>query len=254
MIKHPKYPNGNVYLSGGMQFAADEGAGWREVLSRRLKELGYFPIDIFALDQAYANKYGHFLRGINKDQSHLQRKSNVRKHFIKTDIALVKNDSDAVIAFYDEAFRRGAGSFSECHEAYVNDIPIFLVSDFMDVDKEVPGWLQAMTTKIFYNFDQLCEYMRDLPPGVIKRDIYGNHHVGDYYLCSLSGEVFKKTDLHFVSKVSPLYSKESVEAVRQTNEEHVDRYEFIIQHLENQARIEMLEEEMEHNIRTGRFK
>lgn len=243
MIKHPKYPRGNIYLTGGMQFAADEGKGWRMEASKWLKELGYFPLDIFALDQAYADKYGHFLRGVNASRDHLQRKSNIRKHFIQTDIALVRNDSDAIIAYYDESFRRGAGSFSEVHEAYMNDIPVFLVSAYDNWEEEVSGWLQAMTTRIFNNFEELQFYMEFLPDGVIKRDIYGNHSAGDYYLCSLSGEVFLKNDLHYVSKISPLYSKESVKAVRETHEQHVDRYEFILQHLENEAKMELLEEE-----------
>ena len=47
--------------------------------------------------------------------------------------------------------------------------------------------------------------------------------------------------MHFVSKVSPLYSKSSVEIVKETHEQHVDRYKFILQHLENEAQMEMLE-------------
>ena len=128
MIKHPKYPNGNIYLSGGMQFAENEGAGWRQDISVWLKQLGYFPLDICELDAAYAKKYGHFLRGINRDDGYLQRKSNVRKHFIETDLNLIINDSDAMIVLYDESVRLGAGTISECQVAYNNDIPIFIVS------------------------------------------------------------------------------------------------------------------------------
>jgi len=243
MIKHPKYPNGNIYLSGGMQFAENEGAGWRQYVSVWLKELGYFPLDICALDAAYADKYGHFLRDAsNKPEDYLQRKSNIRKHFIETDLQLVVNDSDALIVLYDESVRLGAGTISECQIAYSNDVPVFVVSVWEDWEKEVPGWLQALSTKIFTSFDDLHAYMKDLPPGIIKRDAYGNHHSGNYYLCSLSGEVFEKNDMHFVSKVSPLYSKDSVKIVRETHEENVNRYEFILQHLENEAKMEMLEE------------
>jgi len=224
-----------------MQFAKDEGADWRREVSVWLKELGYLPLDICALDAAYADTYGHFLRGITKNDNYLQRKSNIRKHFIATDLNLIINDSDAVIILYDESVRLGAGTISECQVAYSNDIPIFLVSSYEEWEKEVPGWLQALSTKIFTSLDDLHGYMKELPPGIIKRDAYGNHHSGDYYLCSLSGDVFKKSDMHFVSKVSPLYSKDSVKIVKETNEQHVDRYEFILQYLENEAKMEMLE-------------
>ena len=58
MIKHPLYPNGNIYLSGGMQFADGLGAGWRQVVGERIKSMGYFPIDIADLDIKYANAHG----------------------------------------------------------------------------------------------------------------------------------------------------------------------------------------------------
>ncbi len=241
MFLHPKYPNGTVYLSGGMQFAKDEGSEWRKEVSIWLKELQYYPLDICALDSAYADKYGHFLRGITTDDSYLQRKSNIRKHFIATDLNLIVHHTDAIIVLYDDSVRLGAGTISECQVAYSNDIPVFIVSAYQDWEKEVPGWLQALSTKIFTNLDDLQEYMKNLPPGIIKRDAYGNHHSGDFYLCSLSGEVFEKSDMHFVSNVSPLYSKDSVKIVKETNEQHVDRYKFILQHLENEAKMEMLE-------------
>lgn len=244
MIKHPLYPNGNVYLSGGMQFAENEGADWRLEVSKWLKELRYFPLDICELDKAYAEQYGHFWRDVNKEDF-LQRKSNVRKHFVDTDLQLVINDSDALIVYYDESVRRGAGTISECMVAFMHDVPIFLVSYWEDWENEVPGWLQALTTKIFTNFEDLHQYVANLPEGVIKRDAYGNHHAGDYYLCSLSGEVFKKNKMHYVSKVSPLYSKESVEIVRKTHETHKDRYTFIIEYLEQQQADEMRQLDIE---------
>lgn len=245
MIKHPKYPNGSVYLSGGMQHAEDEGAGWRETVSTWLRRFGYFPINICELDQAYSERYGHFLREVSLDESpenDLQRKSNVRKHFIKTDLMLVTQDSDAIILFYDESVRLGAGTISEAMVAYMNDIPVFLVSDYPNWRKDVPGWLQALTTKVFTSWEDLKDYFSVLPPGIIKRDIYGNRHSGELYLCSLSGDIARKTGVHYVSKVSPFYSKQSVEIVRKTHEDHVDRYEFILQYLENQSRLEMLED------------
>jgi len=250
MIKHPNYPNANIYLSGGMQHAEDEGAEWRSLVSEFLKRQGYYPINICELDAAYADRYGHFLRDAalnDKPDEDLQRKSNVRKHFVKTDIMLVEKDSDALIVYYDESARRGAGTISEAMIAYQNDIPVFLVSHWEDWRKEVPGWLQALSTKIFTSFDDLRDYFSVLPAGILKRDAYGNRHAGDLYLCSLSGEVARKSGMHYVSNVSPFYSKRSVEIVRETYEGHVDRYEFILQYLENQARLEMLED----NVKLG---
>lgn len=238
MIKHPLYPNGNIYLSGGMQFADGLGAGWRQVVSERIKQMGFFPLDIAALDIEYTKNHGELYRFISDDEL-LQRKSNIRKHFIETDINLIRFDTDALIVLYDESVRLGAGTTSEVHEAFELDIPVFLLNAY-GVLEEVPGWMQAETTRIFNNWDEMYRYLEALPQGILKRDIYGNRRAGTHYLCSLCGAVEEKHKSHFVSKVSPLYCKSCVELVKDTFEAHKDRYQFFIEHLEQQATEEML--------------
>lgn len=230
MIKHPLYPNGNMYLSGGMQFADGLGAGWRKVVGDHIKEMGFFPIDIADLDIKYSNEHGHLYRFLG-DEELLQRKSNIRKHFIETDINLIRFDTDALIVMYDESVRLGAGTTSEIHEAFMLDIPVFLLNSYGVMD-EVPGWMQAETTAIFNTWDEMYEYLSKLPPGILKRDIYGNRRSGTHYLCSLCGAVEEKHKSHFVSKVSPLYCKTCVELVKDTFETHKDRYQFFIEYLE----------------------
>jgi hypothetical protein len=236
MIKHPKYNRGNLYLSGGMEYAEELGAGWRAALSAKLKTLGYFPLDIAELDLRYIEQHGKLYSDFDDDERGLMlRKANIRKHFIYTDLQLIKNDTDALIVYYDESVRRGAGTISECQYAYLLDIPIFIVSEWHDWKKEIPGWLHALSTKIFTNFTDLSNYLEKLPDQILKRDIYGNHHSGEYYLCSLSGEPFKKSNHHFVSHVSPLYSKPAVDVVRHVHEDKKDRYQFFIELLQEQA-------------------
>lgn len=233
MIKHPSYPNGNIYLSGGMQFANDLGAGWRKNCSAALKELGFFPLDIAELDIAYSEQFGHLYRFLS-DEELLQRKSNIRKHFIDTDINLIRNDSDALIVLYDKSVRLGAGTTSEVHEAFMHDIPVFMLNTFGEL-KEVPGWMQAETTKIFDNWTSMYKYLAKLPSGILKRDVYGNRRSGNQYLCSLCGKVEEKHKTHYVSKVSPLYCKSCVELVKATFETHKDRYQFFIEFLEGEC-------------------
>lgn len=239
MIKHPLYPNGSIYLSGGMQFADGLGAGWRQVVSERIKQLGYFPIDIAALDIEYTANHGELYRFISDDEL-LQRKSNIRKHFIETDINLIRCDTDALIVLYDESVRLGAGTTSEVHEAFELDIPVFLLNAYGALS-EVPGWMQAETTRIFTDWEDMYQYLGSLPQGILKRDIYGNRRSGTHYLCSLCGAVEEKHKSHFVSKVSPLYCKTCVELVKDTFETHKDRYQFFVEYLEQQATSEMLE-------------
>lgn len=227
MINHPDYQNGNIYLSGGMQFAPDGlGAGWRKICSERLKAMKFLPLDIAALDLAYIDAHGYIKRWVN-DNELLQRKSNIRKHYIDTDINLIKYDSDAVIILYDETVRRGAGTTSEVHEAFMRDVPVFMMNTYGALS-EVPGWMQAETTRIFNDWEDMYDYLGKLPPGILKRDKYGNHRSGDKYLCSLCGATERKHGAHFVSKISPLYCKSCVELVQTTYEEQADRYQFFL--------------------------
>lgn len=232
MLRPKDYQRGNIYLSGGMQFAKNLGAGWREICSAELKDMKYFPLDITELDVAYSKKYGELYLP-SKEEGHIAYKSNIRKHFIYTDLSLIERDSDALIVYYDESARRGAGTISECQFAYNLQIPIFLVSDWKDINKEVPGWLQALATKIFTNFDDLHAYLKKLPDGIIKKDIYGNNRSGNKYLCHLCGSVFQKKKSIFVSKISPIYCKDCVNLVHHTHERLKDRYEFFMEYLDD---------------------
>lgn len=239
MIKHPRYPRGNIYLSGGMEHAPDDGATWRYRISIELKRRRYFPLDISELDAAYTAEHGKLYASFEQD-GEIKRKANIRKHFVYTDLELIKNDTDAIILYYDDAVRLGAGTLGEAQFAFLRDIPIFVVSAWEEWESEIPGWLHALSTKVFRTFDECLDYMDLLPNDILKRDIYGNHHgAGDYYLCSLSGEVFKKAKHHFVSKVSPLYSNSSVQIIANIHEDKKDRYEFIIEHLEAEAQREI---------------
>lgn len=249
MINVGDFDRGQIYLSGGMQFANDLGGQWRIECAGWLKHHKYFPLDITYLDKAYTATYGQ-MYFIKDRKQHLQYKSNFRRHFVVTDLDLVVKDSDALIIYYDESVRRGAGSTSECQVAFNNNVPIFLVSEYENWEDEVPGWLQSLTTKIFTSFDDLYKYLGDLPYGILKKDRYGNRGVKtqvkvyDYdneyveaivettaYLCDLCGGVHSKSGEFFVSKVSPMYCLSCVRLVKQTHEQHPDRYEFIVDFL-----------------------
>lgn len=223
---------GIIYLSGGMEHATNLGEAWRQTCSKKLSSLGYSALDITAMDKEYTAKNGELFFG-HGDCDPLQRKSNIRRHFVDTDLALIKNDADALIVLYDESVRRGAGTISECQYAYLHDIPIFIVSVYDNWYKELPGWLYALSTKCFNSFDDLYLYLDKLPDGIIKRDRYGNHSSGNHYLCSLCGDPFEKKKHHYVSKVSPTYCNCCVERITNTNETHKNRYEFFVESILN---------------------
>lgn len=233
MNRPNNYDRGNIYLSGGMQFANNLGAGWREKISSELKEMKYFPLDITELDVAYNNAHGK-LSIPQKAEDSLLFKASMRKHFVETDLKLIREQSDALIVYYDESARRGAGTVSECQYAYNLNIPIYLVAEYPSIDhlhQDVSGWLLALSTKYFTSFEELNKYLKELPYGILKKDIYGNHGVDGEYLCHLSGEVFKKKKHKFVSEINPLYSQKAVDIVTEVREQQKDRYDFFMEYL-----------------------
>ncbi len=235
-IKFKDDHNGVIYLSGGMEHTSPDdpmGAVWRKRTSSELNILGYYPLNIADLDIVYQQQCGDLFNVSNCDdtveQALSRKKAAIRKHFIHTDLRLIIHDSDAVIVYYDDSVRKGAGTIGECQTAFNNDIPIFIVSSY-DSTEDIPSWLVAISTKLFFNFKELYQYLSNLPEKILRRDRYGNHHSGEYYLCSLTGEPFKKEGLHFASNINPLYNKQSVSIVQQINT-HPDRYNFIIDYL-----------------------
>lgn len=223
--------NGNIYLSGGMQFKSDLGATWRKETSDVLKKMGFFPLDICELDRIYAEKHGNLFYSTKEDDM-LDFKASIRRHFVYADIKMIKEDTDVVIVLYDDAAQRGFGTAHEIALAYEFGIPIFLVS--MIPQDKMSGWLLSIATKVFFDFDSLYSYFSTLPSGILKKDVYGNRHVGKHYLCSLCGSVFEKEKHHFVSFVSPLYCKNCVESIAYSYEDLVDRYDFFKQTIEGE--------------------
>lgn len=222
--------NGSVYLSGGIQYSDNSGANWRINCSFALEKMGFAPIDIVKFDRMYAKYHGELYLNVENDQDYFQHKINVRKHLIETDLALVEKDSDALIVLFDEGARKGAGTISECQHAFTHNIPIFIVSVYPKLT-DIPIWLQGLSTKIFLSFEDLYSYLKQLPPGILRKDIYRNLRSGNYYLCNLCGDIFEKSKQHFVSTVYPLYCKTCVDVVQKTYEELPNRYHFILEQI-----------------------
>ena len=132
-----------AYLSGAMEFADDEGSGWRKDLTKWLDDnLGHQVYDPVIQSAALIKKYADFIRIC-----------------VDYDIETVRNRTDYVICLWDNNVLKGAGTHAEVTLAYESKKPVFLINKLSKTD--LSGWIMACSTKIFNDFNSLKPYLLD---------------------------------------------------------------------------------------------
>ena len=150
------------YLSGGMEYKKNLGMAWREWVTLELEKRHHDAINPVKLEICEEEKDGIpvqlQLTQLKKEGKLDECRSLVRKVLFRKDMFAIQL-ADAVVVYYDESVQKGAGTISECWEAFREGVPVYLVTDF-PVD-EIPTWLIGETTKIFTDFDELLEYVSE---------------------------------------------------------------------------------------------
>ena len=150
------------YLSGGMEYKKNLGMGWREWVTQELEKRHHDAINPVNLEICEEEKDGipvqTRLTQLKEEGKLDECRSLVRKVLFRKDMFAIQL-ADAVVVYYDESVQKGAGTISECWEAFREGVPVYLVTDFPVV--EIPTWLIGETTKIFSDFDGLLEYVSE---------------------------------------------------------------------------------------------
>jgi hypothetical protein len=149
-----------VYLSGGMEFADQQGAGWRDEIERWLAEtLGHTSFNPVTesrkfLERRYA---GSTVPELKETDYYEYRR--FLDDIVEIDSNEVAQHADYVICYWDESARRGAGTKGEITLARYFGKPVYLVTD--EPAKNLPGWVVGCTTEIFQSFKELKSYLRN---------------------------------------------------------------------------------------------
>lgn len=142
-----------AYLSGAMEYAGDEGAGWREAMTAWLLEaLGhdvYNPVlESEKLTVKHnAQKYRQW-KAPDPD-----RYADFVRHCVDRDLEAIAGEIDYVICLWNEGVFKGAGTPGEVTMAYNQGIPVYLVNRVPLMD--FSGWIMACSTKIFSDFEDM---------------------------------------------------------------------------------------------------
>lgn len=153
-MKHFK----RVYLSGGMEYAADEGRDWRREMHTWLQE--YFACEVFnpnvESDKFFAQQRpGADIRKLKERD--IAAYAALVAQLVAIDCREIAERSDLVICLWDDAAMRGAGTKGELTMAKYFDKPVYMVTSMPPT--AIPGWVLGCTTLIFSSFEELKEFL-----------------------------------------------------------------------------------------------
>tara|TARA_Y100000590_G_scaffold118306_1_gene135366 strand:+ start:27456 stop:27917 length:462 start_codon:yes stop_codon:yes gene_type:complete len=148
-----------AYLSGAMEYAHDEGAGWRQMMTDWLDDsFGHTVYNPVIESQNLIKSYGteDYREWKVSDPT---RYADFIRVCVDRDIDTVRNGVDYIICLWDDFVLRGAGTHAEVTLAYEIGKPVYLINKLSDGD--LSGWIMACSTKIFSNFDELKSHLSD---------------------------------------------------------------------------------------------
>ena len=153
------HSNKRVYLSGGMEYSADEGKDWRETLQQWLEEELHCQVfnpnresDIFFR----THHDGVDFRKLKTENMQLYR--SIAAGLVDLDCEEIAQNSDFVVCYWDESAMRGAGTKGELTIARYFGKPVYFVTTMPHSD--IPGWVLGCVTRMFSSFKDLKTFLR----------------------------------------------------------------------------------------------
>jgi hypothetical protein len=148
-----------VYLSGGMEYAKNEGVDWREDLELWLRShLNHSVFNPNVESQKYLRKVLPDKNFRKLKSSDIEAYIKIVKHFVRQDSKEIALHSDYVICLWNSSAQKGAGTKGELTIAKYFGKPVYFVSKISR--KNIPGWVIGCTTKLFTSFVQLKDYLQ----------------------------------------------------------------------------------------------
>jgi hypothetical protein len=148
------------YLSGGMEYASDEGRDWRTVLHDWLdRELhaSVFNPNVES-DRHFATHHaGVDFRTLKTGDP--QRYRVIASELVDIDSHEIAERTDVVICYWDASAMRGAGTKGELTMARYFHKPVYMVTSIPEA--EIPGWVLGCVTRVFPGFGELKSFLKD---------------------------------------------------------------------------------------------
>jgi hypothetical protein len=146
-----------AFLCGGMEFAPQGGAEWRERIRRWLEDHVNHSVYDPTLEARRLMSEEDLRELPGWKATDLERYRKAMRFIINHDLDVMRSRTDYVVCNWDQAAARGGGTQAELTAAYRKGIPVYLVSE-MPVE-EIPGWVVGCTTTILSSFDELKSFL-----------------------------------------------------------------------------------------------
>ena len=149
-----------AYLSGPIENAKDNGANWRNDITKWLR----YKLNHKVFNPVIETK--SIIKNHNSDDFRLMKKSNPEQYrrlirqIIKIDLDAVVNSTDYLIVKWDESVFKGGGTHGEVTMAYWLKKPVFLVNE-LPID-DVSSWIFSCSEYVFDNFADLKIKLEEL--------------------------------------------------------------------------------------------
>jgi hypothetical protein len=142
-----------------MEYAADEGRGWREEIQIWIeRELGgsVFNPNVESDRILRTLCPGEDFRRMKQHDP--ERYRQIVTQLVDLDCREIAERSDFLVCYWDAGAMRGAGTKGELTMAKYFGRPVYMVTDIPEHD--IPGWVLGCTTRIFPSFDRLREFLK----------------------------------------------------------------------------------------------
>jgi hypothetical protein len=157
-IEDSVHSHKRVYLSGGMEYAADEGRDWRSTMQDWLER--NLHCEVFNPNRESDRLFRTHHPDINFRQlkaNDIQRYSRIATELVDLDCKEIAERSDFVICYWDDSAMKGAGTKGELTMARHFRKPVYMVTTLPH--HEIQGWVLGCVTRMFSSFEELKAFL-----------------------------------------------------------------------------------------------
>jgi len=147
-----------AYLAGAIEHSPDRGEAWRQAMTRFCdQELNHSCYNPLIEENHYITpEQSRQFRGWKFTD--LPRFQQTVRKLIRGDLAVLENEIDYVICYWDGFVERGGGTYGELTLAFHRHIPVYMVAAKPVI--EISGWILGCTTEIFDSFKALKVFLK----------------------------------------------------------------------------------------------